>query len=99
MNKTLSGRVTDKQEINFPIADDPPGTRSIGSSMSALAVGSRSGQESLIQPGGSVSSSAHLNSLPLSQGFDVAHWRLAEKAAVFTIELADTFVSDLKGNG
>jgi hypothetical protein len=61
-------------------------------------VGNRSEQDFLTQPGGSVSSSAHLNSLPLSQGFDVTHWGLSEEAAIFTIELADTFVSDLKGH-
>jgi len=61
-------------------------------------VGNRSEQDSLTQPGGSVSSGAHLSNVPLSQGFDVTHRGLAEEAAVFTIELADTFVSDLKGS-
>jgi hypothetical protein len=52
----------------------------------------------LTEPGGSASSGAHLNSFPLFQSFDVTHRRLAEEAAVFTIELADTFVSNLKGH-
>lgn len=33
-----------------------------------------------------------------SESFDVTHRRLADVAAVFPIELADTFVSDLKGH-
>jgi hypothetical protein len=40
----------------------------------------------------------YINDFPLSKGFDIAHRWLAEEAAVFTIELTDTFVSDLKGN-
>jgi len=66
--------------------------------MTALAAESRSEQDFFHQPAGFVSSSAHLNRFPLSQSFDVTHWRLAEEAAVFTIELADAFVAHLKGH-
>ena len=46
----------------------------------------------------SPSGSAHLSEFPFSEGFDVTHRRLAEGAAVFAIEMTDTFVSDLKGH-
>jgi hypothetical protein len=44
------------------------------------------------------SGSVHLSEFPFSDSFDVTHRRLAEVAAVFTIELADAFVSNFKGD-
>lgn len=58
----------------------------------------REGKSVAHLPGGSASSGAHLNNFPLSKGLDVTHRRLAEVAAVFSIELTDTLVSDLKGH-
>ena len=44
----------------------------------------------------SPSGGAHLSEFPFSEGFDITHRRPAEGAAVFAIEMTDTFVSDLK---
>lgn len=46
----------------------------------------------------SPSCGAHLIDFPFSECLDVPHRRLAEEAAVFAIELADAFVSNLKGH-
>jgi hypothetical protein len=53
-------------------------------------------QDFLTESDDSPSGGAHLNDFPLSQSFDVTHRRLAKEAAVFKIELPDTFVSNLK---
>jgi hypothetical protein len=41
---------------------------------------------------------AYLNDFLIPHLFDVAHRGLTEEATVFTIELTDAFVSNLKGN-
>ena len=53
----------------------------------------------LTKDGNSPSGCADLNHFLISELFDVAQRWLAEESAVFTIELADAFVSNLKGHG
>lgn len=55
-------------------------------------------EDSLTNSDNSASGGAHLNIFPFSQSLDVAHRRLAEESTIFTIELTDTFVSNLKGD-
>ena len=95
-----SGRLTSKEEVTdyFLLAtihlEDEP--MLLNKRFGRLAkVKKRFPSQTLtISPSGSV----HLSEFPFSESFDVTHRRLAEVAAIFTIKLADAFVSNFEGH-